>query len=134
MAKSKAVLRSQTGAGYLESLSASAIGSHGVPESLARRAVAATKRRLDPLMTIVLNAAQRRRVRAYFWGVIRGEAISSRGEALRSMRSRYLIATVVSDLKAAGRDSSEIMHEVEQLWGPGVEDDVLAEYRLRLCG
>lgn len=134
MTASKAALRSQTGAGYLESLSKSAVSVHGVPEPLATRAVEATLRRLDPLMTRVLNAAQRRRVRAYFWGVIRGEAISSRGEALRSMRSRYLIATVVSDLEAAGRNSHEIMHEVEQLWGPGVEDAVLAEYRLKLCG
>ena len=102
--------------------------SPGVAEE-ARRATARLLARTD---THLLIAAERRRAEDYFSAVIRRRAVR-RGQPARGA-ARFVVAAVVEDLRASGRDGEAIWDQLQRGWSDSVPDDVLEEYRLRLCG
>lgn len=80
----------------------------------------------------IADAGTRRRIEAYFSAVVR-RRVTRRGVAPRAA-SRLVVATVVEDLRAAGRDGAAIWEELQRGWVDCVASDVLEEYRARLCG
>jgi hypothetical protein len=84
--------------------------SRGVPAdtvAAAKRAVAA---RFGELEASRLDPATRRRVAAYFWGVIRRRALRHAPSYAR----RIVQATLTADLAAAGWDAPSIRVELER--------------------
>jgi hypothetical protein len=96
----------------------------------ARRATTRVMQRADA--TGALSAAQERRAGAYFSAVVRRRALR-RGEPPRGA-ARVVVAAVVEDLRASGRDGEAIWDQLRRGWSDAVPGDVLEEYRLRLCG
>jgi len=100
------------------------------PEA-AQSARAATERGLR-LPSGPLSAAGTRRAEAYFTAVLRRQAVR-RGQPARGA-ARFVVAAVVEDLRASGRDGKAIWDQLNRGWSDSVPQDVLEEYRLRLCG
>jgi len=48
--------------------------------------------------------------------------------------ARFVVASVVDDLRSTGRTSADIWDELQRGWAQRIPGDVLEEYRLRLCG
>jgi hypothetical protein len=83
--------------------------SAGTPRAVAAEAVRVTGERF-PSRT----RAARRRVEAYFWGVVRRRALQGAAPAV----SRSLvIASLVSELREAGHTDETILGEVTRLYG-----------------
>ena len=74
----------------------------------------------------------RRRVEAYFSAVVRRRVVR-RSSAPRAA-ARFVVASVVDDLRSTGRTSADIWDELQRGWAQRIPGDVLEEYRLRLCG
>jgi len=73
-----------------------------------------------------------RRAEAYFSAVVRRKSLRRQGSPRAA--ARFVVATVVEDLRSSGRSSADIWDELERGWSQRVPVDVLEEYRLRLCG
>jgi hypothetical protein len=99
---------------------------------VAREARTATMRVLGRSDTDTLSPAQMRRAEAYFSAVVRRQAVR-RGQPARGA-ARFVVAAVVEDLRASGRDGEAIWEQLQRGWSDSVPGDVLEEYRLRLCG
>ncbi len=97
--------------------------------STARRA---TLRSLGRSLSEPLTPLDERRVEAYFSAVVRRRAVR-RGQPTRGA-ARIVVAAVVEDLRASGRDGAAIWEQLQRGWSDSVPGDVLEEYRLRLCG
>ena len=102
-----------------------------ISPDVARTARAATGRMMTSLAGGV-SARQQRRAEAYFWAVVSRRAVR-RGQPARGA-ARVVVATVVNDLRASGRDGEAIWDHLLQSWSDSVPQDVLEEYRLELCG
>ena len=73
-----------------------------------------------------------RRAEAYFSAVVRRRSVRRQGSPRAA--ARFVVATVVEDLRSSGRSGADIWEELERGWSQRVPVDVLEEYRLRLCG
>lgn len=98
----------------------------GVSESLARSALAITRRRLGSVAS-----RSSRRAEAYFWAVVRRRAIRDRSTS--ELTGRLVLGAVVDDLRAAGRDAEGIRAELERGWRGSVSDAVLDDVARSLC-
>ena len=103
-----------------------------VPLHVAERARQATARALQVDMKAQATVANRRRAEAYFSACVRRAAV--RGGAGPRAAARLVAAAVVEDLLLAGRDHNAAWHELERGWSERLPDDLLEEYRIRLCG
>ena len=74
----------------------------------------------------------RRRAQAYFSAVVRRRVVR-RGHSPVAA-ARFVVASVVEDLRKTGRSGVDIWDELERGWAQAVPGEVLEEYRLRLCG
>jgi hypothetical protein len=101
-------------------ISTDAAEAHGVPAGVAARATAATLRKFAGL-----PGAPARRVSSYYWGVVRGAALRSRGDA-GTLRARYLAASLVEDLLSAGHPRERVREEVARRFGASIPPEVLA--------
>jgi len=117
--------------GTLDRLVSLAIDRDASPE-VAHEARKATQRMLRRPVSSRLSTAEERRVQAYFSAVVRRRAVR-RGEPARGA-ARFVVAAVVEDLRASGRDGEAIWDQLQRGWSDSVPPDVLEEYRLRLCG
>ncbi len=117
--------------GTLERLVSRALARDIAP-GVAEEARHATARLLKRMDTHLLTAAEQRRAEAYFSAVIRRHAVR-RGQPARGA-ARFVVAAVVEDLRASGRDGEAIWDQLRRGWSDSVPDDLLEEYRLRLCG
>ena len=115
----------------LDRLVARAVRSD-VPRSVAEEARGATQRALGLAPDSPAPAAVRRRAEAYFSAVLRRSTV--RGMAGARAAARLVAASVVADLREGGRDELAIWRELERGWGARLPNDLLEEYRLRLCG
>jgi type IV pilus biogenesis protein CpaD/CtpE len=97
---------------YTEDLARVAQAESGVPSQIAEHARDVTLRNLSQLGDRALDAAARRRVRAYFRAVVRRSAVRSRVPGAREYRIRAMVASVVADLQASGADHDRISREV----------------------
>jgi hypothetical protein len=85
-------------AAFVDRLGSQATRRHGVPEGTTRSACSITVRKFESFGT--LDDSVRRRVAAYFWGVVRRRALSA-GSEVSSLRQRYVAATVEADMLEA---------------------------------
>lgn len=115
----------------LDRLEAWAIARDVTPE-VAREARNATKRVLSRSAAPRWGQAEERRAEAYFSAVLRRRAVR-RGQPPRAA-ARFVVAAIVEDLRASGRDGEAIWDQLERGWSDRFPCDVLEEYRLRLCG
>jgi len=97
---------------YAEDLARSAQAENGVPLQLAQHARDVTLRNLSQIGDDALDAADRRRIRAYFRAVVRRSAARSLVPGAREYRIRAMVASVVADLQASGADRDRISREV----------------------
>jgi hypothetical protein len=102
-----------------------------VPAEVAEEAARATSRALKAADGPVTGQT-RRRAETYFSAVVR-RRVTRRGAA-RSAAARFVLASVVEDLRSTGRAPVDIWDELERGWATQVPEHVLEEYRLRLCG
>jgi len=106
--------------------------SRGVPHDIVRTAREATRRRIGRTTGETLSARDETRAEAYFTAVVRRRCVR-RDQPARSA-AHFVVAAVVADLKASGRDGRAIWEELDRGWHDAVPPDILQEYRLRLCG
>jgi hypothetical protein len=123
---------------YAEGLEAALIRleNQAVERDVAREVAAdarsATARVLGRSAARVWRPSDERRAQAYFSAVVRRKAVR-RGQPARGA-ARFVIAAIVEDLRASGRDGEAIWDQLQRGWGDSVPGEVLEEYRLRLCG
>ena len=102
-----------------------------VPPKVAEEARRATVRGVKAPSGPV-TPQTRRRIEAYFSAVVRRRVVR-RSSAPRAA-ARFVVASVVDDLRSTGRTSADIWDELQRGWAQRIPGDVLEEYRLRLCG
>ena len=102
-----------------------------VPREVAEEARRATERGVKAPSGPV-TPQTRRRIDAYFSAVVRRRVV--RGSSAPKAAARFVVASVVEDLRSTGRTSADIWDELQRGWAQRVPGDVLEEYRLRLCG
>ncbi|NTU71078.1 MAG: hypothetical protein HGB10_04580 [Coriobacteriia bacterium] len=103
-----------------------------VSEAAAARARKATGRALGYALTAPANLATRRRASAYFSACVRRETV--RGRAGSTAAARMLAAAIVEDLLEGGRDGWHAWEALDRGWRGSLPDELLEEYRIRLCG
>ncbi len=106
--------------------------SRDIPADTAEAARRATARALRLSLTAAASSAVQRRAEAYFSACVRRATV--RGSAGPRAAARLVAAAVVQDLLEAGRDGATAWIELERGWNQRLPDDLLEEYRLRLCG
>ncbi|MDR3685763.1 MAG: hypothetical protein P4L93_02225 [Coriobacteriia bacterium] len=123
----------QTGSSFtqlLTRLAEEAIARDVLPE-VAEEALRATRQGVRvPAGPVSPQTA--RRTEAYFSAVVRRRSVRRQGSPRAA--ARFVVATVVEDLRSSGRSGTDIWDELERGWAKQVPVDVLEEYRLRLCG
>jgi hypothetical protein len=95
---------------------------------VADRAAVATRRAL-----IDARGSKRQlysRAEGYYWAVVRRTLVRRRLD--RASTARFVLAAVVEDLSASGRDNEAVWNEIERGWAGRVPSGVLEEYRARL--
>jgi len=102
-----------------------------VPAEVAEAARRATARGVRP-PDGPATPQTRRRVEAYFSAVVRRRVVR-RNIAPRAS-ARFVVASVVEDLRSTGRSGIDIWDELQRGWAQRIPGEVLEEYRLRLCG
>ena len=102
-----------------------------VPREVAEEARRATEQGVKAPSGPV-TPQTRRRIDAYFSAVVRRRVVR-RGSAPRAA-ARFVVASVVEDLRSTGRTGADIWDELQRGWAQRIPGDVLEEYRLRLCG
>ncbi len=95
----------------LHSLKRDAVAVRGVPDCTVTTAMRATARRFSEHADAPLDAAERSRVIAYFWGTVRRRALRDSPSYMR----RIVRATMAADLEEAGWDRRAIAAELERL-------------------
>ena len=93
-------------------LAREAHANHDVPKELAERAARATRKNLAASVQGPLGRAERARVAAYFWAVVRRHAVRRR--AARAYTRATVIESIAQDLRAAGWDHIAIEREIER--------------------
>jgi hypothetical protein len=121
----------RTLSGLLDSLVAEA-AAEGIAIDVAHHARSATLPRMGVPGSARMTPALAARAGSYFRAVVRRRAVR-RGQPARGA-SRFVIAAIVEDLRASGREGHDIWSELQRGWAESVPEDVLEEYRLRLCG
>lgn len=83
----------------------------GIPEEIADAAASTTRQwaRQKGIDSVA-------RVRDYFWGVVRNRAFRQESVGTE-LRRRFVIASMVEDLRQAGFDEDRIGDEVRRMWG-----------------
>ena len=102
-----------------------------VPREVAEEARRATERGVRAPSGSV-TPRTRRRIDAYFSAVVRRRVV--RGSSAPKAAARFVVASVVEDLRSTGRTGADIWDELQRGWAQRIPGDVLEEYRLRLCG
>lgn len=126
-------MRIATGQTNLEMLLSGLVAeavSRDVSADIALEAQAATRRAMET-RSGRSTALHRRRAEAYFSAVVRRRVVCSGRSAKAS--ARLVLASVVDDLRRAGRSRGDIWDELQRGWAKAVPQDVLEEYRLSLC-
>ena len=100
---------------------------HGVPPETTRRASAITVRRLGQIADPTSEAGVAR-LQAYFWGVVRREALASPGPEA-PLRDRYLVAALAEDMEAGGHSRESVYDELVRQFGSRVPPAVLDTFR-----
>jgi|GEM_PF-3303927 len=95
---------------YVETLVADAVAKRGIPAELARLAAHATTAWMkDDAAPAPLSE---RRLRAYFWGVIRRRCLASNESGLSALRARFVLESIRRDLASSGRTPRQVEAEL----------------------
>lgn len=108
-------IRGESARAQVDALTADAVGRAGIPVSAARQAAGATLRWLDREAPADTEHG-RRRVSAYFWGVVRRRALAG-GRGLTAHRVRCVADALAADMLAAGHDPSAVAAELAPVVG-----------------
>jgi hypothetical protein len=103
-----------------------------IPANVVDEAYRATMTALRVPLDSPANVSLCRRAEAYFSAVVRRRTV--RGSAGPRATARLIASAVVEDLLETGRDGATVWRELERGWSERLPEDVLEEYRLRLCG
>jgi hypothetical protein len=103
-----------------------------IPPLVAERARQATARALRSEPDAPAGFSLSNRAEAYFTACVRRATV--RGGAGPRAAARMVAAAVVADLLDAGRDGAAAWSELERGWSERLPEDLLEEFRLRLCG
>lgn len=119
---------------HLERMASVAQHERGVPPEVTQRAVDATLRamRRDGSDPAEVSERLLRRSSAYFRAVVRRSSV--RRSAAPALSARFVVETIVHDLRAAGVDGARIWREIDSGWSGRLPADLLEEYRAVLCG
>lgn len=110
-----------------EDLRRDAVDRFDVHPGVAATAADATRRALFGQMP---SKGLQARAEAYFWAVVRRHGVRKLSP---DAASRFKLASVVADLRSAGRSPRDIWDELERGWSDKASAEVLQEYRRRLC-
>ena len=83
----------------------------GVPEDVTMAAATAARR-----WARSQSAVSARRLRDYYWATVRRLAFAESTGA-KALRQRFVIASMVQDLRSVGFDEARIREEVERYFG-----------------
>lgn len=115
----------------LDTLVARAVADD-VRSDVAREVAAVTLRGLGLQTWRIASSRDARRAEAYFWAVVRRRTV--RGTAGPRAVARLVAAAVVEDLKQTGRDGQAVFEQLRRGWSEQLPDELIEEYRVRLCG
>ncbi|MDZ4178448.1 MAG: hypothetical protein U1E29_04330 [Coriobacteriia bacterium] len=117
------ILDTQGSAGYIASLAHHAVFECGVPEDIAHYAAKAAERRFRDRRLFTRYDCDR--AHAYYWAIVRRRGIESRSREHQALRHRYLVASLVDDLRQCGRSSEQIWNEMAEQYRGLVSEDIL---------
>jgi hypothetical protein len=103
-----------------------------IPPLVAERARQATARAMRSELDAPAGFSLTNRAEAYFTACVRRATV--RGGAGPRAAARMVAAAVVADLLDSGRDGAAAWSELERGWSERLPEDLLEEFRLRLCG
>ncbi len=104
--------------GYVDVLRRHAVERGTVHPDTALHAARATSRRLaGELGARPIGRSDARRVRAYFYAVLRNSAFERSHDEDATLRDRLKVAALVADLRAADASDACIRREVEAFFG-----------------
>ncbi len=103
-----------------------------IPPLVAERARQATARAMRMDLNAPAGFSLANRAEAYFTACVRRATV--RGGAGPRAAARMVAAAVVADLLDAGRDGAAAWSELERGWSERLPEDLLEEFRLKLCG
>jgi hypothetical protein len=103
-----------------------------IPPLVAERARQATARAMRARPDSPAGFSLANRADAYFTACVRRATV--RGGAGPRAAARMVAAAVVADLLDAGRDGAAAWSELERGWSERLPEDLLEEFRLKLCG
>jgi len=104
-------------AALIEGIRQEAVAAHAVPASIAGAAAEIALRKFGAVASLDDRGA--RRVRDYFWGVVRRRALIA-GRETAALRQRYVAATVAADMLEAGHALEHVRDAVETRFGAGI--------------
>jgi hypothetical protein len=103
-----------------------------IPPLVAERARQATARAMRLELNALADYSLANRAEAYFTACVRRATV--RGGAGPRAAARMVATAVVADLLEAGRDGAAAWSELERGWSERLPEDLLEEFRLKLCG
>lgn len=103
-------------------------GSKEIPAPVIAQAGAATRRAFAGRR---LTVGLERRLEAYFSAVVRRRLVRSEGAGRAA--ARIVAAAVVTEMERSGRGPDAIWSELDRGWRGCIPEDLLEEYRVRLC-
>ncbi|MDH4139464.1 MAG: hypothetical protein OEV43_02715 [Coriobacteriia bacterium] len=102
----------------------------GVPRWLAEEAALITMERLG-FDEDSGRAGGTARVRGYFWGIVRNRCLESRDRRLDSLAERFVHASVIADVQAAG-GAVQVFERTSEVCRAGLSARVPAQLELAL--
>lgn len=115
----------------LQELYEESVGLWDVPEAIAKQALIATRARItwedDRART------SRARTEAYYWAVVRGIALRSRGADVAPLKSRFALAAIVEDMRARGMSAHAVRRAVREVHGDLLATAGISEMQLDLA-
>lgn len=115
----------------LQELYEESVGLWSVPAGIAERACAATRAKVA--WEDEFPARSHRRVEAYFWAVVRGVALRSRGAEVAALKSRFALAAIVEDMRSRGMSTHAVRSAVRESHGDLLATAGISETQLGLA-
>ncbi|GEM_PF-1532528 len=119
---------------YLDDVVRDSMNREALPSELIEAARSATQRGMIGRVPNEIGPVDQRRVRAYFWRVIRQRSVRAKGAGVREFHQRAIAESLVRDLRESGREGSAIVRELELSCVVGQAPALVDEYRQALCG
>lgn len=107
-----------------------AVRDRNVPEDVAVYAARATEVNLRPAVKGA-DTRLEKRARAYFYGVVRRRVLARHPRSVAA--TRLVVDSIIADLADSGRRPREIWEELCRGWSQSLPEELVTEYRQKLC-